>query len=114
MVAAIDASAWIYKGAYACAIDLAHGNKTYRYLNYTLKMVRLLRRWNIKPILVFDGLTLPLKKGTETGRSDEKRKNRELALKLESEGKEEEAANLFARSIFVNTEMMTTIMDILY
>lgn len=111
--AAVDASGWLYKGAYACAWELGKGLQTSAYLNYPLKMITLLLRNNIKPIMVFDGLTIPLKEQTVAKRRAEKEKNKELGDKLMAEGKKEEAAKMYAKGICIQNSMMEKIFDIL-
>ncbi len=112
--AAVDASAWLYKGIYSCSWELGNGLPTHGYLNYPLKMIRMLQKNNVKPILVFDGTAMPLKEQTIKKRKDDKKKSRELAQKYLSEGKKEQAASMFARCMTVQTEMLSTLMDVLY
>lgn len=61
----IDGFVWIHKGAVGNALDLALGNsiepKNKSYVSYCLKQAKELIRLNVKPILVFDGGTLPSK-----------------------------------------------------
>jgi len=111
--AAVDASAWLYKGLYSCSWELATGLPTYNYLHYPLKMIDMLISKGVKPILVFDGLTLPLKEGAIAKRKADKVKNKELAEKLLAEGKKEQAASMYARCMSVKTTMIHTLMDIL-
>jgi exonuclease-1 len=111
--AAIDVSAWLYKGAYSCSWELGNGLTTYGYLNYPLKMINLLQRHKIKPILVFDGLPIPIKEKTVAKRKDDKKNNRAKAEKLLTEGKRDEAATLFARSIKVKGSMINVVVDVL-
>ena len=91
--AAVDASAWLHRGVYACAWELAHaavagcaGNDengengddsekraaaikpAHKYVGYCMRRVRQLRHMGLEPVLVFDGADLPAKAGTETER----------------------------------------------
>ena len=58
---AIDVFCFLHKGAYGCAEQLAQGKMTDGYVKYVMKYVSLLLKYNIKPILVFDGRNLPSK-----------------------------------------------------
>ena len=110
---AIDASAWLYKGIYSCSWELATGIPTYGYLHFPLKMINMLLKHSVKPILVFDGLTLPLKENAIKKRMSDKVKNKELAEKYLAEGNKEQAASMFARSMSVKSHMIHTLMDVL-
>jgi hypothetical protein len=50
--------------------DRAHGVLTtpFRYIDYALKRIKLLRHHNVEPFFVFDGGPLPAKTGTEEDR----------------------------------------------
>jgi len=112
--AAIDASAWLYKGIYSCSWELATKVPTHGYLSYPLKMVDLLLKHSIKPILVFDGLTLPLKENVVSKRKSDKEKNKEVAEGLLAEGKNEKAATMFARCMSIKSYMIYNFMDVLH
>lgn len=112
--AAIDASAWIYKGIYSCVWELARDIPTHGYLNYTIKMVNLLLKNSIKPILVFDGLILPLKENVINKRKLDKVKSKEIAKDLLSKGDKEKAATMFARCMSVKSYMLRNLMDTLH
>ena len=45
---AIDAMSWLYKGCYGCSYELNMQIETSRFLNYIVKMISLLRFYNIK------------------------------------------------------------------
>ncbi|EGZ05321.1 hypothetical protein PHYSODRAFT_534251, partial [Phytophthora sojae] len=55
----VDASGWLYKGAYSCPVDLVLGRPTDAYLNFSIQQIKLLQEHDITPILVFDGAPLP-------------------------------------------------------
>lgn len=58
---AIDASAWLYKGAYGCAMDIALGKDTDFYVAYCIRRLMVFREHKVTPIFVFDGAPLPMK-----------------------------------------------------
>ena len=51
--AAVDASSWLYKGAYACAQQLATDKPTTKYVDYVLERIRMLRHFKVEPYMVF-------------------------------------------------------------
>ena len=55
-VLAVDASAWLHRGAYA-TLD----GEPDSFLAFPLKMVELLLSNGVRPLLVFDGGVLPIK-----------------------------------------------------
>lgn len=67
---AIDTYCWLHKGAFACAEKLVRGETTDVHINYCLKYVNMLLKYDIKPILVFDGRHLPAKALTEAKRRE--------------------------------------------
>lgn len=84
--AAIDIMVWLYKGAYSCSYELATGQATIEFLTYPLRMLRLLKNYQITPICVFDGHHLLAKKLTEEARIAYKQKNREQGQTFDKDG----------------------------
>lgn len=71
--------------------------------------IALLRKFNIKPIVVFDGGILPMKEGTHSGRSELRKKNFADAMDMYKKGYKEKANELFKRAIKVTPEMAFTL-----
>jgi exonuclease-1 len=111
--AAVDMMGWIYRGVYACAVDIARGIKSDLYLNFPLKMLALLKSFNITPIAVFDGNSLKAKESIDEIRKENKVKNLQLANSLLSEGKEEESRRIFRRALKITSKMINTCIEIL-
>jgi len=76
-------------------------------------MIKLLQAYNITPIFVFDGSTLPLKEETVKKRNSEKEKNRELGDQLLREGNLEGAKQMFSRAMFIKSSMTYKLIDFL-
>ncbi|NXJ09868.1 EXO1 Exonuclease, partial [Odontophorus gujanensis] len=102
---AVDAYCWLHKGSYACAEKLARGEPTEHYVAFCMKLVDMLLSFGIKPILVFDGCTLPSKKEVEKARREKRQANLLKGKQLFREGKFSEARDCFARSINVTHAM---------
>ncbi|CAI5717214.1 unnamed protein product [Hyaloperonospora brassicae] len=114
----VDASGWLYKGAYSCPVDLVFGRPTDAYLNYAMQQLHQLRAHDITPILVFDGAPLPAKAQEHAARSRSRAEWRQKAEKLlEEQNKHPESSRaLFtacARAVAVTNEMVRTLMTVL-
>ncbi|XP_060099491.1 exonuclease 1 [Heteronotia binoei] len=104
-VVAVDTYCWLHKGAYACAEKLARAEPTDQYVIYCMKLVDMLLSFGVKPVLVFDGCTLPSKKEVEKSRREKRQANLLKGKQLLREGKLSEARECFARSINVTHAM---------
>ncbi|XP_074844738.1 exonuclease 1 [Carettochelys insculpta] len=104
-VVAVDTYCWLHKGAYACAEKLARGEPTDQYVVFCMKLVEMLLSFGIKPILVFDGCTLPSKKEVEKARRERRQASLLKGKQLLREGKLSEARDCFGRSVNVTHAM---------
>ncbi|XP_068105390.1 exonuclease 1 isoform X2 [Hyperolius riggenbachi] len=102
---AVDTYCWLHKGAFACAEKLAKGEPTDQYVTYCMKFVHMLVSHGVKPILVFDGCTLPSKKDVEKARREKRQANLQKGKQLLREGKLSEARECFSRSVNITSEM---------
>ncbi|KFV76520.1 Exonuclease 1 [Dryobates pubescens] len=102
---AVDTYCWLHKGAYACAEKLARGEPTDVYVAFCMRLVDMLLSFGIKPILVFDGCTLPSKKEVEKARREKRQASLLKGKQLLQEGKLSEARECFGRSVNVTHVM---------
>ncbi|XP_005368580.1 exonuclease 1 [Microtus ochrogaster] len=102
---AVDTYCWLHKGAIACAEKLAKGEPTDRYVGFCMKFVNMLLSHGVKPILVFDGCTLPSKKEVERSRRERRQSNLLKGKQLLREGKVSEARDCFTRSVNITHTM---------
>ncbi|GAB1285764.1 Exonuclease 1 [Apodemus speciosus] len=102
---AVDTYCWLHKGAIACAEKLARGEPTDRYVGFCMKFVNMLLSYGVKPILVFDGCTLPSKKEVERSRRERRQSNLLKGKQLLREGKVSEARDCFTRSVNITHAM---------
>ncbi|XP_064504770.1 exonuclease 1 isoform X1 [Pseudopipra pipra] len=105
LTVAVDTYCWLHKGAYACAEKLARGEPTDLYVAFCMKLVEMLLSFGIKPILVFDGCTLPSKKEVEKARREKRQASLLKGKQLLQEGKLAEARECFGRSVNVTHAM---------
>ncbi|XP_045443080.1 exonuclease 1 isoform X2 [Pipistrellus kuhlii] len=102
---AVDTYCWLHKGAIACAEKLAKGEPTDKYVGFCMKFVNMLLSHGIKPILVFDGCTLPSKKEVEKARRERRQANLLKGKQLLREGKVSEARDCFTRCVNITHAM---------
>ncbi|NXC60922.1 EXO1 Exonuclease, partial [Aleadryas rufinucha] len=105
LTVAVDTYCWLHKGAYACAEKLARGEPTDLYVVFCMKLVHMLLSFGIKPILVFDGCTLPSKKEVEKSRREKRQANLLKGKQLLQEGRLSEARECFGRSVNITHAM---------
>ncbi|KAK6339511.1 Rad2 nuclease [Orbilia javanica] len=102
---AVDAYGWLHRGTISCAVDLALGKHTTRYVDYAMHRVRMLQHYGVTPYLVFDGDYLPGKKGTEVDREQRRKSSRETGLELLRLGRTSQAHAELQKSIDVTPLM---------
>ena len=65
----IDGYCWLHRGVYGCAYELCNNIPTRAYIDFFLRMIRILLDANVIPIVVFDGTYLPQKADIEQDRA---------------------------------------------
>lgn len=108
---AVDAYGWLHRGTIACAIDLAQGKPTRKWLDFVMHRVRMLQHFNVTPYLVFDGDYLPSKSGTEKDRAARRRESKVKGLEFLRLGKASQAQAELQKSIDVTPEMARQLID---
>ncbi|KAG9532134.1 PIN domain-like protein, partial [Aureobasidium melanogenum] len=108
---AVDAYGWLHRGTIACAIDLAQGKPTRKWLDFVMHRVRMLQHFNVTPYLVFDGDYLPSKSGTEKERAARRRDSKVKGLEYLRLGKASQAQAELQKSIDVTPEMARQLID---
>ena len=98
---AVDASAWLHRGAFGCAVPLAMGQDTRGYVYYCVNLVNMLLHHKVTPILVFDGAPLPSKARTNAERTELRKANQEKGFELLKQGDKEGAEKAFQKGIRV-------------
>ncbi|KAH9478566.1 Exodeoxyribonuclease 1 [Psilocybe cubensis] len=102
---AVDAYVWLHRGVYSCAIELATGKATNKYVDYAMHRVRMLQHYKIIPYIVFDGGPLPAKKGTESERKARREENLAKGKAFMAQGKMSQAREFFIKCADVTPEM---------
>ncbi|KAM0327052.1 hypothetical protein ACHAQA_006175 [Verticillium albo-atrum] len=107
----VDAYGWLHRGAIACALELAQGKPTRKYVDFAMHRVRMLRHFGVTPYLVFDGDFLPSKAMTEGSRAKRRDESKKLGMELIKAGKHSQAYAEFQKSIDVTPEMARNLID---
>ncbi|KAF1977190.1 PIN domain-like protein [Bimuria novae-zelandiae CBS 107.79] len=107
----VDAYGWLHRGTAACAIELAQGKPTRKYVDFAMNRVRMLVHFGITPYLVFDGDYLPSKAGTENERQEKRQESKRLGLELLKVGKTSQAHLELQKSVDVTPEMARMLIE---
>ena len=102
---AVDGYCWLHKSIYLLSEQIFHNPHSKRYLKYLNKRVDQLLRFNITPIIVFDGDKLQMKKIEEEERQKRRNEVTRESLKLIRKGKEKEAQTKRLEGIDINPQM---------
>ncbi|VBB81822.1 Putative exodeoxyribonuclease [Podospora comata] len=101
----VDGYGWLHRGAIACAIELAQGKPTRKYVDFAMHRVRMFKYYGVTPYLVFDGDFLPSKAKTESSREQRREQSLKTGLELLKAGKPSKAHLELQKAIDVTPEM---------
>ena len=107
----IDISCWLHKGVYSCSDKICKGIPTDRYVDYCVRNIKILLRFHVTPLVVFDGGLLPAKAGTEKERQEKRRVAMQEATAAEKRGDFRLARQHFVRAVDVTPYMCRKVMD---
>ncbi|KAK6592524.1 Exodeoxyribonuclease 1 [Botrytis cinerea] len=107
----VDAYGWLHRGTVSCAMDLAMGKPTRKYVEYCMHRVRMLLHFGVTPYLIFDGDYLPSKAATEKDREKRRKDSKRLGQELLNAGKTSQAYLEFQKAVDVTPEMARHVID---
>ncbi|CAD8115963.1 unnamed protein product [Paramecium primaurelia] len=110
---AVDTYCWLHKGIFLCAQELSDGRETNEHINYCLKKVEQLKKYNITVVMVFDGAKLPSKKSTEEEREKKRNDNLQKHLEYKQQGEKDKAYVKLVESIDVTPQMASKLLEAL-
>ncbi|KNC96155.1 uncharacterized protein SPPG_08543 [Spizellomyces punctatus DAOM BR117] len=102
---AVDTYVWLHRGAFACALELATGRPTRKYVDYCMRQVQFLLNHNVRPIMVFDGGCLPMKAETEKQRRKRREDNMKKGHQFLRTGQMMKATDCFRQCVDVTPRM---------
>ncbi|KAA8566542.1 hypothetical protein MFRU_042g00490 [Monilinia fructicola] len=107
----VDAYGWLHRGTVSCAMDLAMGKPTRKYVEYCMHRVRMLLHFGVTPYLIFDGDYLPSKAATEKDREMRRKDSKRLGHELLNAGKTSQAYLEFQKAVDVTPDMARHVID---
>ncbi|KAL2045650.1 hypothetical protein N7G274_002078 [Stereocaulon virgatum] len=107
----VDAYGWLHRGTVACAIDLALGKPTTKYVEFSMHRVRMLIHFGVIPYIVFDGDYLPSKAAKEVERAKRRKESKRKGLELYRLYKPSQAHLELQKAVDVTPEMARQLID---
>ncbi|XP_055357766.1 exonuclease 1-like [Paramacrobiotus metropolitanus] len=105
-VVAVDGHCWLHRAVYSCAEQLVKGQATTQYVSFCMKMIELLKKHGIRPIIVFDGHSLPAKNGIHKQRTERRELMKQKGEQYEMQGNHKEARQCFGQSYSITPSMV--------
>ena len=109
----IDGMCWIHRGLCSCSKEILMGIKTDKYVRFFISMIKLLEKYGIECLVVFDGCPLPIKATTAESRRQERERNKVLAIEALENNQSDEAEKYLHRCVKVTGEMISEVIDAL-
>ncbi|TVY35645.1 Exodeoxyribonuclease [Lachnellula subtilissima] len=107
----VDAYGWLHRGTVACAMELAKGQPTRKFVDFAMHRVRMLQHFGVIPFLIFDGDYLPSKAATELDREKRREESKRKGQELLNAGKPSQAYLEFQKAVDVTPEMARQLID---
>ncbi|TVY75872.1 Exodeoxyribonuclease, partial [Lachnellula suecica] len=107
----VDAYGWLHRGTVACAMEIARGQPTRKFVDFALHRVRMLQHFGVIPFLIFDGDYLPSKAVTELDRAKRREDSKKAGDELLKAGKPSQAYLEFQKAVDVTPEMARQLID---
>ncbi|KAJ1508308.1 Rad2 nuclease [Coelomomyces lativittatus] len=101
----IDGYGWLYKGCFACAMELGLGLPTHKFLSFCKGRIQLLLHYQIIPYVVFDGADLPMKSKTNELRKTRRDVYREEGKNYLTKGNKKKALECFQKALEVTHDI---------
>ncbi|KAI9922901.1 hypothetical protein PsorP6_000167 [Peronosclerospora sorghi] len=95
----------LHRAIYSCSEEVCLGKETDKYVTYFMDRIAALQHNGVNPYVVFDGGSLPMKKGTDEERRKSRQKNRELGIQHYNKNNFSEARKSFVRAADVSPYM---------
>lgn len=76
----IDGYVWLHKGIFADKLNIVDDEENTGYIDYFMKNINALLKYNVKPVVVFDGRKLVMKSKEECSRKMKREEYKKKAL----------------------------------
>ncbi|KAL1958496.1 hypothetical protein VTO42DRAFT_4360 [Malbranchea cinnamomea] len=107
----VDAYGWLHRGTVACAIDLALGQDTKKYVDFFMNRVSMLIYFGVTPYIVFDGGVLPSKAATEEARAARREESKRAGMRLYHAGRVVQAQQELQKAVDVTPYMARMVIE---
>ena len=101
---AIDGYYWLHRASKTCAMEMARGTFTTKFVQWCLSQVELLRHNGVEPLVVLDGAALPAKAGEEKHRRHRREVARAEAAELLRNGPYDKAISQYEKAVNITPE----------
>lgn len=108
----VDTYCWLHRAVIASTLELATNKPCDQYLAYFMSRVELLLRFGVTPVLIFDGDSMPMKRGTDTERRSRRAQAQAEALQMLAQGSVDDAIRMFEKSLDVSKELAFSAMQV--
>ncbi|KAI7902702.1 PIN domain-like protein [Cokeromyces recurvatus] len=106
---AIDGHCILHRGCFGAATALALNDSTDTYIKHFMHYIGLFKHHGVIPLVVFDGLPLPLKKITTDDRSQKRQSAYAKGLSYFSQGMYNEAKKHFQQSVTITPDIIRNV-----
>ncbi|CAO3609604.1 unnamed protein product [Cunninghamella echinulata] len=110
---AVDGNVWLHRGAFGCAKELALGDSTTAYITYFMTQIDLLLHFNVEPIIVFDGSSLPIKNVTKVQRQQKQQEAYSKGMNYLRQGNSRAATEHFQKAVQITPQMIQNVIKAL-
>ncbi|KAI8356106.1 PIN domain-like protein [Choanephora cucurbitarum] len=106
---AIDGHVLLHRGAFGAASKIANNQSTDSYIQYFMFYIGLFRHFGVTPLVVFDGLPLPLKQITNNDRRTKRDAKLAEGMRYQFQGDHTKAQKCFQQSISISEDMIRSV-----
>ncbi|KAI8376977.1 PIN domain-like protein [Blakeslea trispora] len=106
---AIDGHVLLHRGAFGAASKLANNQTTDSYVQYFMLYIGLFFYFGVIPLVVFDGLPLPLKQTTNNDRRSKRDAKLAEGMRYQFQGDHQKAQKCFQQSVSISEDMIRAI-----
>ncbi|KAI8376893.1 PIN domain-like protein [Blakeslea trispora] len=106
---AIDGHVLLHRGTFGAASKLANNQPTNSYVQYFMLYISLFFYFGVIPLVVFDGLALPLKQTTNNDRGSKRDAKLAEGMRYQFQGDHQKAQKCFQQSVSISEDMIRAI-----
>lgn len=105
---AIDGFVWLHRSSFICPGDMVKNPGTDKILSYLMNKLQKIIDLGLKPIVVFDGQSLPQKAATNAKRHHDRAEAKIKAMQFEAQGNYNEAWSCYQKAVEITSLTVLT------